>query len=186
VGSAQELKASAANWGSPSTMLLQGSTARRDVFLGVLASSPSVVHLATHVVYPDERQRGKQQAFIAFGLGPEGQTEYLTTSDIASLRVPGAFVAMTGCGTGSGDARPGVGLIGLTRAWQMAGASSVLATAWRVSDSSGDLLASFYKHLRVVAPAEALRLSQLEMIQSGTWRELPSYWAPYQITGGAR
>jgi CHAT domain-containing protein len=186
VGSAQELKTSAANWGSLSTVLLQGSTARRDVFLGGLTSNPSVVHLATHVVYPDDRERGKQQAFIAFGLGPEGQTEYLTTSDIASLRVPGAFVAMTGCGTGSGDARPGVGLIGLTRAWQMAGASSVLATAWRISDSSGDLLASFYRHLREVSPAEALQLSQLEMIQSGTWRALPSYWATYQITGGAR
>jgi CHAT domain-containing protein len=137
-------------------------------------------------MYPSDKQSGKQQAFIAFGLGPGGQTEYLTTADIASLRVPGAFVSMTGCETGAGDSRPGAGLIGLTRAWQMAGASAVLATSWRVRDSSGELLASFYKHLRYVPAAEALRLSQIEMIHSGTWREMPSYWAPYQITGGAR
>jgi CHAT domain-containing protein len=182
VGSATELKTSAANWGSLSTVLLEGSTARRDVFLSRLAGSPSVIHLATHVVYP----AGKQEGFIAFGLGPAGRSEFLTTTDVASLRVPGAFVAMTGCGTGTGDPRPGAGLIGLTRAWQMAGASAVLATSWRVRDSNGDVFASFYKYLRHLPAAEALRLSQMEMLQSGTWRAMPSYWAPYQITGGAR
>jgi CHAT domain-containing protein len=40
--------------------------------------------------------------------------------------------------------------------------------------------------LRHVPAAEALRLSQLEMLHSGTWRAVPSYWAAYQITGGAR
>jgi CHAT domain-containing protein len=177
VGSAEELKTSAANWGDSSTVLLEGSTARRDVFLRQLDHGPSVVHLATHVVDPEG---------IVFGLGSSGRSEFLSTAEIASLRVPGAFIAMTGCGTASGEALPGAGLMGLTRAWQMAGASTVLATLWRVRDSSGDLLASFYKHLHQVPPAEALRLSQLEMLHSGTWRAMPSYWAPYQITGGAR
>ena len=187
VGSAEELKTSAANWGSPSTVLLEGSTARRDVFLGQLSNGPSIIHLATHVVYPPGKQpASKQEGLIAFGLGPKGRSEFLSTTDIASLRVPGAFVAMTGCGTGTGDPRPGAGLLGLTRAWQMAGASAVLATSWRVRDSGGELFGSFYKHLRQVPPAEALRLSQIEMLESGTWRALPAYWAPYQITGGAR
>jgi CHAT domain-containing protein len=187
LGSAEELKMSAANWGSPATVLLEGTAARRDVFLGRLANRPSVIHLATHVIYPNGRQPGaKQQGLIAFGLGPARKSEFLSTADVASLRVPGAFVAMTGCETGVGDPRPGAGLLGLTRAWQMAGASTVLATSWRVRDSRGDLLASFYQHLRHVPAAEALRLSQVEMIQSGTWRATPSYWATYQITGGAR
>jgi CHAT domain-containing protein len=181
VGSAIEIRTSSANWASASTVLLQGATARRDIFLSQLSSAPSIIHLATHVVYPG----GKQSGSIAFGLGARG-IEYLTTTDIASLRVPGAFVAMTGCGTGTGDARPGAGLLGLTRAWQMAGASAVLATSWRVRDTNGDLLASFYSHLHHASAAEALRLSQLDMIHSGTWRGTPSYWAPYQITGGAR
>lgn len=182
VGSAEEVKASAASWASPSTVLLEGTTARRDVFLKQLADRPSVIHLATHVIYP----AGKQQGFIAFGLEPGGQSEFLTTTDVASLSVPGAFVAMTGCGTAKGEPRPGAGLIGLTRAWQMAGASAVLATSWPVRDSSGEIFASFYKHLRQVSAAEALRLSQLDMLESGTWRAIPSYWAPYQITGGGR
>jgi CHAT domain-containing protein len=181
VGSAEELKTSAANWGGREAVLLQGPDARKSVFLRQLEGAPSVIHLATHVVARDAH------ASIAFGLGPQGQPEFLTTTDVASLRVPGAFVAMTGCDTSSGgDARPGAGLQGLTTAWQMAGAGAVLATSWPVRDSSGDILASFYKYLLHVPAAEALRLSQLEMLASGTWRASPSYWATYQITGGAR
>jgi CHAT domain-containing protein len=182
VGSAEELQTSAQSWGSPATVLLEGSTARRDVFLSELSKGPAVIHLATHVLYPAAKQLG----FIAFGLGPDGRSEFLSATDVASLIVPGSFVAMTGCGTGTGDARPGSGLLGLTRAWQMAGASAVLSTFWPVRDSNGEILAGFYKHLRIVPAAEALRLSQIEMLQSGTWRAAPSYWAPYQITGGAR
>jgi CHAT domain-containing protein/tetratricopeptide (TPR) repeat protein len=181
VGSAQELQTSARNWGGRSAVLLKGADARKDLFLRQLAGGPSVVHLATHVV-----PSGGSQALIAFGLSPLGQSEFLTTTDVAALRVPGAFVAMTGCQSGSGEAVPGAGLQGLTTAWQMAGASAVLATSWPVRDSSGEILASFYKYLQHFSAAEALRLSQLEMLESGTWRALPSYWAPYQITGGAR
>jgi CHAT domain-containing protein len=181
VGSAEELKTSAWNRGGSRAVLLQGAEARKDVFLRQLSGGPSVIHLATHVI-----PSPGAMALIAFGLGPEGKPEFLTTADIASLRVPGAFVAMTGCDTGSGDARPGAGLQGLTTAWQMAGASAVLATSWPVRDSSGEILASFYKYLQHLPAAEALRRSQLEMLSSGTWRAQPSYWAPYQITGGAR
>jgi CHAT domain-containing protein len=181
VGTADELKVSAANWTGGSTVLLEGAAARRDLFLAELAKGPSAVHIATHVISP-----GGRQAFIVFGLGQNSESEVLTTADIASLRVPGAFVAMTGCDTGSGEVHAGAGLLGLTRAWQMAGAGAVLATSWNVRDSSGDVLASFYKHLRSVPAAEALRLSQMEMLNSGTWRAMPSYWASYQITGGAR
>jgi CHAT domain-containing protein len=182
VGSAEELKTSAANWGGGRpAVLLEGTDARRDLFLNQLSHGPTLIHLATHVIDSTDRQ-----ALIAFGLGPNGRTEFLTTTDVASLRVPGAFVAMTGCDSGAGDVRPGAGLLGLTRAWQMAGASAVLATSWPVRDSSGELLASFYNHLQHFPAAEALRRSQMEMLHSGTWRSAPSYWVPYQITGGTR
>ena len=49
VGSAEELKISAENWGGRSAVLLEGAAARRDVFLGQIANGPSVIHLATHV-----------------------------------------------------------------------------------------------------------------------------------------
>jgi CHAT domain-containing protein len=112
--------------------------------------------------------------------------KFLGTTDVTSLRVGGAVVAMTGCDSGTGDALAGAGLQGLTRAWQMAGASTVIAMSWPVRDSTGDIFASFYKHLRQFPAGETLLRSQLEMLRSGTWRVLPSYWAPYQAIRGAR
>jgi CHAT domain-containing protein len=164
-------------------VLMQGAEARRDKFLRLAADRPSVIHLATHVLTPNG-YRG--QAFIAFGLDPAGEAEYLSTSDVAMLRVPGALVIMTGCQSGGGEIRAGAGLLGLTRAWQIAGAKAVVATAWPVRDSKGEIFKSFYRYLREAPPADALRRSQLEMIRSGTWRAAPGYWASYQITGGAR
>ena len=102
------------------------------------------------------------------------------------LHVPGALVVMTGCATAAGDEEAGAGLLGLTRAWQVAGASAVIATAWPVKDSGGEFFASFYQHLQHSPAAEALHLSQMEMVRSNTWRSEPTYWASYQVTGGAR
>jgi CHAT domain-containing protein len=121
---------------------------------------------------------------IAFSTGITGEPEFLTTSDIASMHVPGALVVLSGCETGAGSIRPGTGLLGLTRAWQMAGASAVVATAWPVADSTGAIFTSFYRNLSEMGPAEALERSQIEMIRSGTWRAKPAYWAAYQLSGG--
>lgn len=184
VASGAELQSSAEAWTTDArtAVVLRGEEARRDKFLELAARGPAVLHLATHVMTPEGR-RG--EGFIAFGLGSAGGAELLTTSDVALMHVPGALVVMTGCGTGTGEARAGAGLLGLTRAWQMAGASAVIATAWPEKDSKGEMLASFYRHLRDAPAAEALHRSQVEMVRSGTWRTAPAYWATYQVTGGA-
>jgi len=196
VASAIEVSASAASWRASggTTRLLLREHATRDEFLQALGegdprtSGPAVIHLATHVLVPATR---RELAFVAFGMKSVNQSrvarpEYLTTSEIAALRVHGALVVMTGCSTGLGDAQAGAGLLGLTQAWLMAGASGVISTQWPVEDSAGDIFSRFYHHLSETSPAEALRRSQVEMIHSGTWRGEPSYWASYQITGGAR
>jgi CHAT domain-containing protein len=187
VGSGDEVQSSAENWikSGGTAVLLEGAQARRASFLRGLETQPAVIHLATHVLVPGP---DREQAFIAFGLGdssrPASSPEYLTTSEIAGLRVPGALVVMTGCATNAGEARAGAGLLGLTRAWLMAGASTVVSTAWPVEDTSGGMFARFYSHLRNHSAAEALQLSQREVAHSRTGREAPVSWASYQVTGG--
>jgi CHAT domain-containing protein len=184
---------------------LQGPEAQRDAFLGRLEQRPVVIHLATHVLFP---AANREQGLIAFSLGdsrasdarnsgarsrnstnvgsPEiaAEPEFLTTSEIAGLRVPGALVVMTGCATGSGEAQAGAGLLGLTRAWLMAGASTVISTTWPVEDNSGGIFTRFYFYLRDHSAAEALQLSQREAAHSRTGRQGPESWASYQVTGG--
>jgi CHAT domain-containing protein len=211
VGSASEVEASARSWtegsvpvaaagslsagtGSTTASLLEGASARRDRFLEMAAHRPAIVHLATHILMPVSSSSPgggitagpKGEGMIAFGLGSGGGVEALSTSEIGMLDVPGAVVTMTGCASGGGDIRAGAGLLGLTRAWQLAGARAVIATAWPVEDTTGELFAAFYRHLRSAPPPEALRRSQVEMLRSGTWRSAAGYWASYQITGGAR
>jgi CHAT domain-containing protein len=163
-------------------------------------SGPNAPPTASDTQVPSDRQvmglrslgatragpSGRREALIAFGLGPSGQPEALSTSEIGTLDVPGAVVSMTGCDSGEGDIQAGAGLLGLTRAWQIAGARAVIATGWPVNDTNGELFAAFYRYLRSGSPAEALRRSQVQMIHSGTWRSSPAYWASYQVTGGAR
>jgi CHAT domain-containing protein len=187
VGSASEVETSARSWSTgssatfPGTILLEGADARREKFLSMLDRAPAVVHLATHVLSYSGR-RG--EAFIVFGLGGASRVEFLNTSEVAALHAPGSLIVMTGCETGKGETRAGTGLLGLTRAWLLAGAGSVLSTGWSVKDSNGEIFASFYRNLRDASAAEALRRSQVEMIGSGTWRAAPAYWASYQVTGG--
>jgi CHAT domain-containing protein len=190
VGSGREVELSAQTWrgGSGTVTVLEGATARRDAFLRLLDHHPAVIHLATHVLAQPNR---REQGFVAFGLAPNPagsspQPEYLTTSSIAGLRVPGALVVMTGCATGTGDAQSGAGLLGLSRAWLMAGAQGVISTGWPVEDSSGEIFSRFYHYLPQFRAAEALRLSQLDMIHEGSWRASPAYWASYQLTGASR
>jgi CHAT domain-containing protein len=184
VGSADEIAASAGIWDNAggTSLLLQGAEARRDGFLRSLDARPAVIHLATHVLFPSAN---REQALIAFGIGAlPAQPEFLTTSEVARLRAPGALVVMTGCAANAGEARAGAGLLGLTRAWLMAGASSVISTAWPVEDNSGAMFARFYFYLRNHSAAEALRLSQREVAHSRTGRDAPVSWASYQVTGG--
>jgi CHAT domain-containing protein len=209
VASGDEVHASAASWQrqSGTATILEGFQADRDVFLHQLARGPRVIHLATHVVLPQAQFAGftREQSFVAFsiplnaslgkmsGAAPGRATfpaplaaaegpQYLTTARIATLHVPGALVVMTGCATGTGDARAGAGLLGLTRAWLMAGASGVLSTVWPVEDSPGEIFSRFYQYYPEASAAEALRKSQVEMLHHAR----PAQWASYQLTGGLR
>ena len=188
VSSAHEVQRSSESWQAATNpprpvQILEGTAANRDAFLQALTAAPSTIHLATHVLSPATRP---EEAFIVFSLDATGSPELLSTTEIGMLHVPGALIVMTGCATGTGDARVGAGLLGLTRAWMMAGAKAVVATDWPVPDADGDLIPSFYGQLRRNSAAEALRRSQVERIHSGTWQASPSYWAAFQVTGGGR
>ncbi len=83
------------------------------------------------------------------------------------VRLDADLVVLSACESGLGQEQGGDGLIGLTRAFQYAGARSVLASLWQVRDqATAELMVRFYRHLRSGLPkAEALRAAQLELIR---------------------
>ncbi len=185
VGSGREVENSASAWGEDNgtATVLTGVHAERDQFLKLLGGGPKIIHLATHAIIPPaDREQGR----VAFSMGEKPGSQFLAAPEIAMLRVPHSLVVMSGCATATGQVSAGAGLLGLTRAWLMAGASGVVATAWPVEDTSGEIFSGFYRRLRTSSPAEALRQTQIELAQEGTWRSAPAIWASYQLTGGAR
>jgi CHAT domain-containing protein len=102
------------------------------------------------------------------------------------VRLEADLVTMSACDTARGKEMSGEGLIGLVGAFHYAGARSVLATLWGVSDKSTSvLMRRFYSHLKAgQSHDQALRSAQLDLIHS-TAVDLahPFRWAAFQLSG---
>ena len=116
--------------------------------------------------------------------------ELLTREAIAGYRVPGSLVVMSGCSSQQGETLPSAGLIGLSRAWLLAGASAVIVSAWPTPDDSGRFFSSFYSHFQTLTSKSgslakrasiALQQAQLETRQSNAYGSSPSFWAAYSV-----
>jgi CHAT domain-containing protein len=100
------------------------------------------------------------------------------------MRIDADLVTLSACDTGLGRDMGGEGWVGLSRAFQYAGARSVLASLWGVSDrSTADLMTTFYRRLQEGRTKdEALRAAQIEMLHRPTTAH-PFHWAAFQLSG---
>jgi len=101
-----------------------------------------------------------------------------------SVRLDADLVTLSACDSGLGKEMGSEGLIGLTRAFQYAGARSVLASLWSVADNStAELMKRFYGYLRQgKSKDEALRAAQVELIHLPAFSH-PYHWAAFQLVG---
>lgn len=185
VGSQHEIDSAAKTSGMPKVQLLVGRNASGTVLRAALANRPTVVHFAVHVVSPD---KNPQQAALALSLTKDGVPELLTPEEIATYRVPGSLVILSGCSSGEGEVLPSAGLIGLSRAWLLAGADAVIVSAWPTPDDSGRFFSDFYRHFQELKSgslaeraALSLQQAQLDMQRSQDYRSSSSFWAAYSV-----
>lgn len=154
-----------------------------------LGRETRLIHFACHGLL-DERFPLHSALALSLPEHPaEGQENGLLQAweIFESLRLDADLVTLSACDTALGKDMGGEGLIGLTRAFQYAGARSVLASLWSAADgSTADLMKRFYGHLRAgKTKDEALRAAQTELIRSATFSH-PYYWAGFQLTGDWR
>ena len=101
------------------------------------------------------------------------------------MRIDADLVTLSACETALGKDMGGEGLVGLTRAFQYAGAHSILAALWSVADeSTAMLMKGFYRNLTAgKTKDQALRTAQLDLIQSKGAFSHPFYWASFELIG---
>ncbi|MEL6672231.1 MAG: CHAT domain-containing tetratricopeptide repeat protein [Bacteroidota bacterium] len=151
----------------------------------------AVLHLATHGKVHDGYPAGSFLAFAGPGdsLEVEGKAypglSALYLSDLYQMDLHAEMVVLSACETGLGKVFRGEGVSSLARGFTYAGAQSLVATLWRVSDrGSADFMALFYAALAEGKDkATALRDAKLALMRQRPEYAAPFYWSPYVLQG---
>jgi CHAT domain-containing protein len=145
----------------------------------------AILHFATHGIL-DPKRPENSGIFLSM-VNREGQPQngFVGLQDIYGLHAPVDLVVLSACRTGLGKDVRGEGLIGLTRGFMYAGASSVVASLWKVDDeATSELMKRFYSNMlqRGMTPAAALRAAQNSIRQEPQWSS-PYFWAAFTLQG---
>ena len=184
-----------ATWRGPPSVLLPGS-GRPDPFGG---STPAGWHpellsgIALAGANPPKHPRAA-----------DSDDGILTAMEAGLLDLTGVeLTVLSACETGLGESAGGEGLLGLQRAFQAAGARSVVASLWSVRDSvTRNLMERMYEHLwkgkgPPASLASVLRKAQMELLRGERPRGVklesgdqdqggrlePFYWAAFVVSG---
>jgi CHAT domain-containing protein len=176
------------------SQLVTGDNATLAAFLANAAHS-RVLHVATHAFLLD-KSCGSGNPLLHSGLvfagGGHGSADsILTAQQIASLDLDGVdWAVLSACNTGNGELRDGEGVLGLQRAFRVAGARSVIMTLWPVDDE----VARRFMH-RLYAERLGGHATTANAVWSSSRRLLverraagksthPWYWAGFVGSGG--
>jgi CHAT domain-containing protein len=163
-----------------------GRDASRERLLALPRSgSLAVLHVATHGV-ADESEPARSGLWLA-APNDSAPPAFASLGDIAALSLAAELVTLSACETGVGRLERGEGVMGLTRAFLVAGARSVIVSLWPVNDrSTATLMETFYRQLLAKGRPrdEALAEARRALMKRDETRS-PFYWAPFVLVGEA-
>jgi len=117
----------------------------------------------------------------------------LTAEEIAGLNLRGTeWAVLSACDTGLGEIKAGEGVFGLRRAFQIAGARTVIMSLWSVEDESArEWMRALYEErlVRRLDTAAAVREAGLTVLRARRAKGLsthPFYWAAFVAAGDWR
>lgn len=125
--------------------------------------------------------------------GPGQDNGVLTAEEVAGLNLQGTeWAVLSACDTGIGEIRAGEGVFGLRRAFQIAGARTVIMSLWSVEDQSARLWmrtlyeSRFQKGLSTAGAVRAAGLRVLRDRRAHGQSTHPFYWAAFVAAGDWR
>lgn len=158
-----------------------GNEAIEDNVKNLPLTGYQIIHFAGHGL-PDGARPFRSA--LLFSPSPQQREDgYLQMDEVGLLKMDAELVVLSACGTGAGVLEKSEGPLSLSRVFFYAGARSVLASLWFVSDSATtELMKSFYASLvQGNDTGQALRSAKLELLASG--RSHPFYWAGFVLSG---
>jgi hypothetical protein len=169
------------------TVVLLGGEATEPALRAALARPARwrAVHLACHGLVDARRP-----ALSSLALTAAGEDDgFLTCLDIFRLRMPADLAVLSACETARGEVVSSEGIVGLTRAFLVAGTPRVICSLWRVDDeATAALMTRFYALWSPkdgtpgLGAARALREAQAFVAAQARWKH-PFYWAAWVLWG---
>lgn len=134
------------------SLLLRQKATKKNVLAA--ATTADLMHFAAHGFSDEEQPLDKSFLMLS--------DSRLTAREVQSLRLTAnPIVVLSACQTGEGLIME-AGIVGIARAFQIAGASNTVMSLWAVDDAAtAALMAEFDLSLKSYSPADAMRRAML-------------------------
>jgi tetratricopeptide (TPR) repeat protein len=114
----------------------------------------------------------------------------LTAYEVSAMGLEGTeLVVLSACETGLGRVEQGEGVYGLRRAFQMAGARTVISALWPVSDeATAEMMSHLYERKGESIPEtmRRIQLDKIDELRSSNQPDHPFTWAGFVAVGAWR
>jgi CHAT domain-containing protein len=171
---------------------------------------PAIVHIATHGYFLEDSdgndnlfgvnlESAGKNPLLRSGLMLAGASQtvsgqvpsdlesndngILTAYEAMNLNLEGTeLIVLSACETGLGDVRAGEGVYGLQRAFQVAGAETLIMSLWKVDDAATQqLMTNFYSNwIKTGNKLKAFKQAQQQLM---TKYKEPYYWGAFVMLG---
>lgn len=127
--------------------LLSREDANHDNFLDII--SPKILHISTHGEYVDSDQLMENGRLCLSGYN-KTDSGYVTAAEIQDMDLTDTeLVVLSACQTGQGKSIGGEGVYGIRRAFELAGAKTLLLTVEEIDDYNAALFMKiFYQYYK--------------------------------------
>jgi CHAT domain-containing protein/Tfp pilus assembly protein PilF len=153
------------------------------------SAQATMVHFACHGVLDNRNPLASALALSAEGEAahPGAPTEdgMLRAFEVLEkMKLNADLVVLSACETGLGEESKNEGIVGLTRAFQYAGAKSVVVSLWQIADeSTAALMTAFYSELKKGTSKDvALQRAMATVRKNPKWAH-PFFWAAFTQAG---